>query len=124
MRFQTKDMDCWMDKYEIREDGTLWKEHYDTEDRSEHALWAKANPDKEPPEGLDKFCGCMSSVNCEWKPENYTGSIRFYDYLDHGHLAMPGWIEFVALFIHGKISHLELIEYRPEAQEQPQPTPK
>ncbi len=31
--FQTKSLDCYLDHYEIREDGTLWHEEYDTDER-------------------------------------------------------------------------------------------
>jgi hypothetical protein len=43
-QFQTKDLECMMDNYEIREDGTLWREAYEshiverTWDRSCHSL--------------------------------------------------------------------------------------
>lgn len=38
--YQTKDTPAqFLDKYEIREDGTLWHENYDIEDQSEAAFW-------------------------------------------------------------------------------------
>ena len=34
-RWQTKSLDCGMDTYKIDTDGQLWREEYDTEDRSD-----------------------------------------------------------------------------------------
>ena len=62
---QTKSLGCQLDRYEIRADGTLWREHYDTEDRSD------PNGD-----GLAAFIGCMTRVNLRWEPERLTGEIN------------------------------------------------
>lgn len=90
LEYQTKDMDCpYMERYEIRADGTLWKEHYDTEDRSDPNA-----------EGLMALAGCATRVNYRWEPEPYTGAMEFYK--DHN----GRWLEFAALFKDGRIAGL------------------
>lgn len=92
LEYQTKDMDWpYMDRYEIRADGTLWKEHYDTEDRSD--------PNAEPG-SIDSFIGCMTRVRKRWEPEPYTGALEFYKNNNGRRL------EFAALFKDGRIAGL------------------
>lgn len=108
--YQTKDTPSqFMDKYEIREDGTLWHEDYDIEDRSEAGQWQKSNPGKELPHelsGLRSIDGCMSKINKLWKRELFTGEIRFY-----GHLGTD-WIEWSSYFVDGKLRELHLVSPR------------
>jgi hypothetical protein len=103
LAFQTQDTPAqYMDKYEIREDGTLWHEKFDTEDRS--------NPDAD--DELDRFVGQRTHVNERWEFCEFTGSINFYSSLSKvGFGCDRGWVEFIALFVHGKIIHLELMEH-------------
>ena len=85
--FQTKDMDSWMDQYVIRANGTLLNESQPTEDLSD-----------------------------------FMGTITFYDsnvvasgpgyYTENGEDAR--WLTYRALFVHGKLSELALIEDRSE----------
>jgi hypothetical protein len=85
LEYQTKDTDAqWMDYYEIREDGTLWHQEYDTEDHSDPNA-----------EGFERFCGCMTRVNERWVRESYTGPLTFYTGTPNG------WLEFSALFASG-----------------------
>ena len=87
--FQTKDTPAqWLDHYEIREDGSLWYEAHDIEDRSDPNA-----------EGILALCGSMSSVNKRWVPEKLTGEIVFY--------GNPG--EFSAYFVDGKIKYLTVL---------------
>ncbi len=67
--FQTKSLDCRMDLYEIREDGTLWREEYDVVDRS--------NPYSQ---GWERIFGCMSRQNKRWVKSGITGEVYFYHY--------------------------------------------
>lgn len=92
---QTKDTDeQFCGYYEIREDGSLWHQNYDTEDRSDFALTGKG----------DKFLGCMARVNERWEPcESFTGEIVFYGDTPEGDF------RFSAYFVGGKIKHLEQI---------------
>ena len=114
MLFQTKDTDAqYLDQYEIREDGTLWHELYETEDHSERAKWEAANPGKEPPEdltGMSAFIGCMTRVNKRWEQiKDITGEICFYASIGEDH---DGWIKFSACFENGKVVHINLVEHR------------
>ncbi len=94
LEFQTKDMPhAFLDNYEIRADGTLWREHYDIEDRRD--------PNAKPGT-LAALAGLMARVNLRWEPEPYTGAMAFYAGLS------GQWIEFVALFDHGVLKALVL----------------
>lgn len=101
LEFQSKDTDAQLcDRYEIREDGTLWHQDYDVEDRSDPNA-----------EGLEALFGCMTSVNHRWVQDFMTGEISFY--------ASSGppedeWIEFSAYFVKGQLKHLETISPDPE----------
>lgn len=100
--YQTKDTPAqFTDLYEIREDGTLWHENYDLEDQSD--------PTKT---GIERIFGMCARVNERWEPVDFTGEIRFYDFvketLDHA----DGWIEWSAYFTKGKLVALNLIENR------------
>lgn len=116
--FQTKDTpNQYCDQYEIREDGTLWVEKYDTEDKSKAGAWLRDNPGKThtdlPAElsGISAMCGCMSRVHKRWvKLEDFHGDIEFYNAIGK---QGTGWIEFRARFTNGKLSKLELVEHRP-----------
>lgn len=93
IHFQTKDTPAqYLDKYEIREDGTLWHEDYDIEDRS--------NPNAK---GLLRFCGLQSKVNKRWEQIFLTGEIQFYNYGDDDEL------DYSAYFVKGKLKELHFI---------------
>lgn len=65
--FQTKDTPSQgLDKYEIREDGTLWYQDYD-------ARWVE--------DSNALFGGYLDQFNHRWLPQaDFTGEIVFYDY--------------------------------------------
>jgi hypothetical protein len=89
--YQTKDTpNQLMDNYEIRENGTLWVEKYDTE-------WI------EDPNAF--LGGYINQINHIWKQlDNYTGEIRFYRHLDKDYKI---WEEISAYFVKGNLKHLE-----------------
>jgi len=90
--YQTKDTpEQWIDRYEIREDGTLWHEAYDVEDRSD--------PGKE---GLSRLIGSRARMNQRWEPVRLTGEIRFYT-------DKPRWIEWSAYFVNGVLNQVHLL---------------
>lgn len=111
--YQTKDTPAqFCDQYEIREDGTLWHEDYDTEDRSDRGKWMTDNPGKEPPEIFDtigSWCGCMTRVNRRWVQVAFRGELQFYT-----NLGKTGWIEWSAYFVDGKLNQIHLSEHRKE----------
>lgn len=84
--FQTKDFDCLMDQYCIREDGALWQQVFAWE------TTRKGRPRRKP---------------AGWQPmSGYTGTVRFYDFI-------PGnqadyWVEWTVVFVAGKVSELKL----------------
>lgn len=96
LEFQTKDTPCRMDWYEIREDGSLWHEEYDTEDRSDPNA-----------EGFERFFGSMTRVNQRWVPCEMTGEVRFYTSIGSTPTTTGDWLEFSAYFVRGQIKHVE-----------------
>ena len=104
--FQTKSLGCDLDYYEIREDGSLWQEDYDIEDRSD--------PSKV---GLAAFVGSQTRVNKRMIPrDKFTGEIVLYTQAssigekDVGQ-KHSGWLEFSAYFVGGQMKHFELLQY-------------
>lgn len=108
LEFQSKDTDAqYMEHYEIREDGTLWHEEYDTVDRS----------DPNAPKGsLESICGMASRENKRWVPcADFTGEVCFYtswrEHNDPEYTA--GWIEFSAYFKSGALKELNILNNTP-----------
>lgn len=89
--YQTKSLICFMEDYEIREDGTLWIQEYDTEDQS----------DPDAP-GLLKFSGMLTRINKRWVPVPLTGEVVFYG----------GKLEFSAYFVDGNLKELHQLHNR------------
>ncbi len=120
LRFQTKDTpNQFLNLYEIREDGSLWHEDYDVEDRSDAALWQREHPGQEVPKELDGFVGCAARINKRWVPvPDFDGDLVFYSMYDikEGKMveshARAGWIEFRALYNSGKLVDMKLVENR------------
>lgn len=95
--FQSKSTPMqFIDLYEIREDGTLWHENYDVEDKSD--------PTKE---GIERFYGCMTKTNRRWEQlVDFTGEIKFYTYIEND----KRFIAFSSYFVKGKLNQLHLIQ--------------
>lgn len=113
--YQTQDIQDWptLDNYEIREDGTLWHQVYDTEDQSDRGKWLAEHPGEPEPEfPLSAWCGCMARINPRWVPEPFTGDVNFYDLLGDPN-GKSGWIEFRASFADGALKDIQLVEHRP-----------
>lgn len=109
LSYQTKDTPAlFMDRYEIREDGTLWHEEYDIEDHSDRAKWIAANPGKEIPAELDNaissFGGSMSRVNNRWEPVKFAGEIYLSGKLGER------WLGWSAYFVDGRLNQIHLLE--------------
>lgn len=94
--FQTKDLENALDNYEIREDGTLWIEEYDIEDRS--------NPNAT---GIARIFGMGTRVNERWARSYFSGEVNFYTNLNENY---DKWIEYRAIFKDGVIQSLEIIK--------------
>jgi hypothetical protein len=95
-QYQTKDTPCQlMDNYEIRDDGTLWHEEYDTE-------WIDV-PD------LNLFGGRLDQSNLRWTRCNaFDGVIRFSREDEaRGGWKNNAWIEYEALFMDGCMIKLQ-----------------
>lgn len=88
--FQTKALDCLMDRYEIREDGTLWHEAYES----------RVEESEDAPLGI-----WLHRDNRRWEPVNYTGEVRFYNYFKDA-----DWVEFSAYFVNGALKQMETIK--------------
>lgn len=96
MEFQTKDTDWpYMEQYEIREDGTLWRQEYDTEDRSDPNA-----------KGILRLAGMATRVNERWVRCDMTGELRFYGAWDK---QLETRVEFSAYFVKGELKHMEPI---------------
>lgn len=90
--FQTKSLVRFLDNYEIREDGTLWHEQYDTEDRSDPNAT-----------GLMAFAGMWSKVNPRWVQEtDFTGEVEFHDWMADAALLLS----YSAYFVEGQMHEL------------------
>lgn len=102
--FQTKDLDCYQQNYTLCEDGTLWKTHYDVEDRSDpNAV------------GLWRLLGAATRVNPREAFEPFTGEVSFdTDYaLEDLTLGRDGqgYVIFKATFLEGRLQALEMEEH-------------
>lgn len=75
--FQTKSLDCLMDRYEIRADGSLWR----------RSGWLRSD-DPEPV--VERM--------------TWTGEMRFYDWDPDKD---PKWVEFVAVFHDGRVRRIK-----------------
>lgn len=92
--FQTKDTPSqFLERYEIREDGTLWRQAYDTVDRSDPNA-----------QGILRLAGIMARTNERWEREYLSGSMYFYT------SAGEEWFEFLALFMEGVLQEVRRVE--------------
>jgi hypothetical protein len=92
--YQSKDTpNQWMDNYEIRDDGTLWVEDYDSE-------WVADS------EGL--FGGFLEKKNVRDRfVFEFIGEIRFYRDIDY---KKDLWEEFSAYFVNGQMKFITEIK--------------
>ena len=92
--YQTKDTpNQWLDTYEIRDDGTLWVEKYDSE-------WV------EDAEAL--LSGYFIHKNQRWEHvKEFSGEIFFYEYDGKG-----TDIEISSHFINGELKNLVVLKHK------------
>lgn len=107
--YQTKDTDAQLlDNYEIREDGTLWHERYDS----------RYEENEDAPFGF-----YLRRDNARWEQVSMTGEVRFYTTYgikEDGQLTShgDGWLEWSAYFADGKLNQLHLVKNRvPDANQ-------
>jgi hypothetical protein len=99
--FQTKDLDCGLDQYEIREDGTLWLR----ECEREHIAG-----DPNGKTFFEKF-GIVKEIKVWWTHVITTKTIRMYDYNNYNDGSYDYWVEFEIVFIDGVIDKIKLIKF-------------
>lgn len=99
MTFQSKDTpDQFLGLFIIRDNGELWVEESDVEDRSDPSA-----------KGISRLIGMMTHINPRWAPTTFTGEVTFYASLAKNY---SGWIEFKAVFSNGKlVGDIELVKY-------------
>ena len=104
LEYQTKDIEPnFMEHYEIRENGTLWKQVYDIEDHSD----PKAK-------GWKRIIGTMTRVNLRWKRQYPTTTIWFYAYIGdiNDEKKKVRWIEWRAELVKGKVTEIKRVKNR------------
>lgn len=102
MQFQTKDLDNFLNNYLIDENGVLWREDYDTEDRSDPNA-----------KGIVRLFGCMTRVNQKWVAvSDFNDEIEFYsEYPSYGEKREHcGWTSFLAQFKNGQMTSIQIKE--------------
>lgn len=88
-QFQTKDFECLMDEYCIREDGTLWQQAYTWE------TTRKGRPRRKP---------------AEWRAVSaYTGTVCFCDSI-YGNKA-DYWVDWSAVLVSGEVTEIKLLTW-------------
>ena len=99
--FQTKDLECCLDKYEIREDGTLWihKVEYEYPNRvtDEDVSWGDIRLD-------------IKEKRSWWEPVNTTASIKMYNSV-YSEGEYDYWIVYEVTFVDGKITKTNLNKF-------------
>lgn len=102
--FQTKSLYSALSFYKVDESGQLFRERFE-------GNWEPGDP---------KSKSVMSRIGCfkhtkEWfEPENYTGTINFYELYQLDKNKSDYWYEADATFINGKVSGIKLKEYKIE----------
>ena len=99
--FQTKDLDCGLDCYEIREDGTLWLRECERE-------YTEGDPNGKT--FFEKF-GMVKETKVWWTHVKKTTTIRMYDYNNYNDGPYDYWVEFEIVFIDGVIDKIKLIKF-------------
>lgn len=102
LTYQTKDFDRQMDTIHIREDGSVWGEEYDYEDRSDPNA-----------EGLAALAGMLTRVNvCPRHLVDFSGTVDFYSSYgpSDSEGRKEGWLEFRAVIHEGQVLDITLLE--------------
>ncbi len=111
--FQTKDLECVMFEYEIREDG-LWRRHVEYDSRE---LTAEEQEEVSSiPWAVNWH---LEEKSSEWKKEEeFSGYVSFYDYVRSDEGDEDLWVDFKAHFKDGNlVEPIELVEWKKEDNE-------
>ena len=101
LEYQSKDIHPnFMEHYEIRENGTLWKQVYDVEDHSD----PKAT-------GWPGIIGKFTRVNLRWRRQYPTTTIWFYTHIADEKKKVR-WIEWRAELVKGKVTEIKRVKNR------------
>jgi len=106
--FQTKDLDLALATYIIDENGQLFIHRFEGE-------WEPGNKD------ADSFIGKLGyyKTTKKWVEQlNTTMTVIFYDYQNSSDTDYDYFIEYEAVFINGKISSVNLIEFKANENEE------
>lgn len=104
--FQTKDLECCLDKYKIREDGTLWihRIEYEYPENYDFIPWTEISSHIKEKKSWDE-------------PVNITKNIRMYSYI-LGENEYDYWIDYDITFIDGKITKVNLEKFETHSNSQ------
>jgi len=99
--FQSKDLDCALSYYEIREDGSIWEEERETEyvpgnDKAK-SFWDKI--------------GHLKTIKSWYEPRCINDIINIYDYQQNDEGNYDYDIEYAIRFENGKIVDVKLVEF-------------
>ena len=99
--FQTKDFNCYMDYYEIREDGSLWIRKSDTE-------WVEG--DAKSKSVMDRI-GYLKTIKSWWEKYPITQTINFYDYQESDVSEFDYSIEYEAVIVEGFVKEVKIFKF-------------
>lgn len=99
--FQTKSLDCGMTFYKVDESGQLFRERFEGE-------W---EPGDSKAKSLMSRIGYFKRTKEWFEPENYTGTINFYESIRCDKNKNDYWIEYDTVFIKGKLSDIKLTKF-------------
>ena len=92
VNFQTKSLDNALDKFEIREDGTLWKLNV-TYETTDDPMWP------------------FNIKDTHWVPHNITQTIEIHDYISSNKKGLDYSIEYQITIIDGKVQKVDLTRF-------------
>lgn len=93
-----------MSFFEIREDGTLWKENVEYN-------WKPGDPNAK--DWLDKLPSA-ERISSEWVQEKITNTLRLCDYIISKDDLWDYWIDYEVVFVDGVVKSAKVIEFRAE----------
>jgi hypothetical protein len=100
--FQTKDLDCSLGYYEIREDGNLWAEHREAE-------YIAGDPKGKT---LLEKLGRMETKKRWFELDYFHGTIEMYDYIDHDNSKdFDYFISYEIQFDKGTVKNIRLLNF-------------